>query len=94
MINALTFDIEDYFQVSAFEGIVPRTSWDDYPTRVVDNTHRILQLLERHQVHATFFILGWVADRFPQLVREIASTGHELATHGYWHRLVYEQSPQ
>jgi len=93
MINALSFDIEDYFQVSAFESVVCRSEWDKYPSRVVDNTRKIIALLNKHQVQATFFVLGWVADHFPDLVQEISAAGHELATHGYWHRLVYQQTP-
>lgn len=93
ILNALTFDIEDYFQVSAFENHIPRETWDEYPSRLVGNTQRLLALLDRHEVKATFFVLGWVADRFPQLVRDIRDGGHELASHGYWHRLIYNQTP-
>jgi polysaccharide deacetylase family protein (PEP-CTERM system associated) len=91
--NAFTVDVEDYFQVSAFEKHVRRDHWDRWESRVEANTHRILSLLERHGVKATFFILGWVADRHPRLVREIHDCGHEVGSHGYWHRLVYELSP-
>jgi polysaccharide deacetylase family protein (PEP-CTERM system associated) len=92
--NAFTVDVEDYFQVSAFEHCVPRDAWDRHEHRVVANTHRILQLLDRHQTQATFFVLGWVAERYPQLVRAIHACGHEIGSHGYWHRLIYEQSPE
>ena len=92
-INALTIDVEDYFQVSAFESEIDRTTWDKYECRVVSNTHQILRLLQERGIKATFFVLGWVADRFPDLVRDIHSDGHEVASHGYWHRLVYQQTP-
>jgi polysaccharide deacetylase family protein (PEP-CTERM system associated) len=91
--NAFTVDVEDYYQVSAFEKHVPRGDWDRWESRVEANTHRILRLLERHGVKATFFVLGWVADRYPRLVREIHGCGHEVGSHGYWHRLIYELSP-
>jgi len=93
MQNAFTVDVEDYFQVSAFEKNIARESWDDYPHHVVENTVRILDLLAEKEVTGTFFILGWVADRYPDLVRKIADVGHELASHSYWHRLVYELTP-
>lgn len=93
LLNAFTVDVEDYFQVSAFERGVARTSWADFDSRVVANTQRTLSLLAEKNVHGTFFILGWVAQRFPSLVREIASAGHELGSHSYWHRLVYTQTP-
>ena len=94
MLNALTIDVEEHFQVLNFEGVVRRADWDRYPSRVVDNTRRILRLLAAHNVHATFFVLGWVADRQPALVREILDAGHEVGTHGYWHELIYRQTPQ
>lgn len=93
MRNALTIDVEDYYHVSGFERGIPRSAWDDYPSRVVDNTQRLLDRLERHSVRATFFVLGWVAERFPELVRRIDRAGHELASHSFWHRLVYELTP-
>jgi polysaccharide deacetylase family protein (PEP-CTERM system associated) len=92
--NALTIDVEEYFQVHAFETVVDRSDWDRYPRRVVLNTRRILHLLAAYDVRATFFVLGWVADRCPDLVKEIATSGHEIATHGYWHELVYRQTPE
>lgn len=92
--NALTIDVEEHFQVHAFEKVVKRADWDHYPSRVVANTRRVLRLLAAHDVQATFFVLGWVADRYPDLVKEIADGGHEIATHGYWHELVYRQTPQ
>ena len=93
MLNALTFDIEDYFQVHAFEGVIPRETWPAIPTRVVENTQRILELLREYETRATFFILGWVAERYPEIVREIAADGHELASHGYAHESVFELTP-
>jgi polysaccharide deacetylase family protein (PEP-CTERM system associated) len=92
MLNALTIDVEEHFQVHAFETVIDRADWDRYPSRVGDNTRRILRLLAEHDVRATFFVLGWVADRHPDLVREIAAAGHEIGTHGYWHELIYRQT--
>lgn len=94
MLNALTFDVEDYFQVESFKGVVSSSDWDTYPSRVVENTRRILRILKEYQIQATFFILGWIADRHPALVGEIAAEGHEIATHGYWHQLIYRQTPE
>ncbi|HXW00029.1 MAG TPA: XrtA system polysaccharide deacetylase [Anaerolineae bacterium] len=93
ILNALTIDVEEHFQVHAFETVVDRSAWDRYPSRVVANTQRILRLLAEYDVQATFFVLGWVADRYPDLVKEIAMRGHEVATHGYWHELIYRQTP-
>jgi polysaccharide deacetylase family protein (PEP-CTERM system associated) len=92
MLNALTVDVEDYFQVSAFDGVVPRSHWDRFERRVVANTHRLLDLFDAAGVHATFFVLGWVSEREPALVRAIADGGHEIGSHGYGHRLLYEQN--
>lgn len=92
-INAFTVDVEDYYHVSAFEQQIDRAHWDRYESRVVANTLRILKLLGRHDVRATFFVLGWVAERFPDLVRRIQAGGHEIGSHGYWHRLIYRMSP-
>ncbi len=94
IINAMSVDVEDYFQVSAFEGHIDRASWDRIPCRVEANTGRILDLLDRHDVRATFFTLGWIAERFPSLVRRIVASGHELASHGYDHTRVTQQSPE
>jgi polysaccharide deacetylase family protein (PEP-CTERM system associated) len=91
--NAMTVDVEDYFQVSAFEAQVSRERWNDFESRVCRNTDRLLELFADHDVTATFFVLGWVADRYPDLVRRIAAAGHEIGSHGYWHRLTYEMSP-
>ena len=94
MVNVLTVDVEDYFQVHAFESVVRRSDWPRFESRVSGNTERVLGLLRDLSVKATFFILGWVAERYPGVVRAIDSDGHELATHGYGHELVYRQSPQ
>ena len=83
--NALTIDVEDYFQVSAFAPYIQRSEWDTRECRVEANVDRLLQLLDAHSVQATFFTLGWVAERYPQLVRRIVEGGHELASHGYGH---------
>jgi polysaccharide deacetylase family protein (PEP-CTERM system associated) len=87
-INMLSIDVEDYFQVSAFEDISPPDKWDDFESRVVANTERILQVLESADVRATFFVLGWVAKRYPNLVRKIAAADHEVASHGYGHQRI------
>jgi polysaccharide deacetylase family protein (PEP-CTERM system associated) len=91
-LNAFTVDVEDYFQVSAFENFVSRATWDDLPSRVVANTRRLLALLDGHDVRGTFFVLGWVARKYPALVREIQTAGHEIGSHSYWHRLIYTQT--
>jgi polysaccharide deacetylase family protein (PEP-CTERM system associated) len=85
IINALTIDVEDYFQVSAFAPHVARSGWGERECRVERNVERILQMLERHRTHATFFALGWIAERYPELIQRIVQQGHELASHGYGH---------
>ena len=92
--NALTIDVEDYFQVSAFRRLVPYAKWDHMKSRVERNTYKVLELLEESHLHATFFVLGWVAERYPSLVRAIQAAGHELGCHSYAHRLVYELTPE
>jgi polysaccharide deacetylase family protein (PEP-CTERM system associated) len=94
VLNALTIDVEDYYQVSAFEHCVDRARWGEFEPRVALGTQRILDILDRAGVRATFFVLGWVADRQPALVRAIHAAGHEIASHGYWHRLIYRQKPE
>ncbi|TWT55870.1 XrtA system polysaccharide deacetylase [Allorhodopirellula solitaria] len=94
LCHALSVDVEDYFQVSAFEGRVSRKTWETYECRVEANTDRMLSLFDQCQVRGTFFILGWVAERYPGLVSRIAQSGHEIASHGYWHRLVYDLTPE
>jgi len=91
--NVLTVDVEEYFHPNAMDGVVDPSCWDGLPKRVEHNTHRVLDLLSEHDVHATFFVLGWVAERLPHLVTEIARRGHEVACHGYAHRLVYRLGP-
>jgi len=91
--NALTVDVEDYFHVSALAGSIALSDWDAIPLRVEDNTRRLMDLFENHGIQATFFVLGWVADRCRDLIREIADRGHEVACHGYSHQLVYNQTP-
>ena len=92
IVNALTIDVEDYFQVSAFESHIPRSDWDRLPCRVEANIDRILQMLDARRTHATFFTLGWIAQRYPDMVRRIADAGHELASHGTEHRRATDQS--
>jgi polysaccharide deacetylase family protein (PEP-CTERM system associated)/exopolysaccharide biosynthesis polyprenyl glycosylphosphotransferase len=91
---ALSVDVEDYFQVAAFRNAVRFEQWDEMPSRVVQNTGKVLDLLAKRDVHGTFFILGWVAEKFPNLVRLIQSAGHELACHSYRHRFVYDLTPE
>jgi polysaccharide deacetylase family protein (PEP-CTERM system associated) len=93
MLNALSFDVEDYFQVAALAEVVDRSSWETMPRRVERNTELLLEILASSNTRATFFVLGWVAEREPLLVRRVAAAGHEVACHGYSHRLIYEQSP-
>ena len=92
IVNSLTVDVEDFFQVSAFEKSVNRSDWDRFPLRVEKNTRRLLELFDTHSVKATFFVLGWIANKVPNLVLEIADAGHEIACHGYSHKLIYNQS--
>lgn len=94
LAGAFTVDVEDYFQVTAFEGHISRDSWPDYESRVVGSTQKTLDLLARHGVRGTFFILGWVAEHYPQLVRDIHRAGHEIASHSHWHRLVYQMTAE
>ena len=94
MRNALTIDVEDYFQVSALAPYIPRSDWDGREARVEQNVERILVILEEYATRATFFTLGWIAERHPQLVRRIVAGGHELASHGFGHQRASEQSPE
>lgn len=91
--NAMTVDVEDWFQVSAFEGHIQRDDWHTFSPRVEANTRRVLELFAEFDVCATFFVLGWVAERFPGLVRDIVAGGHELASHGWCHVRVTQQTP-
>ncbi len=90
--NAMSVDVEDYFQVSAMEPRIPRATWDDFPCRVEDNVARILDLFDRHRTRATFFTLGWIARRYPAMLRRIVEAGHELASHGMAHVRISAQS--
>lgn len=92
--NALTIDVEDYFQVSAFAPYIPRTDWPLRECRIERNMDCILEMLDHHGVHATFFTLGWIAERYPQIVRKIVAGGHELASHGYGHERASDQSEE
>lgn len=88
-IHILSVDVEDYFMVEAFANSVTKSSWADRPSRVVESTKRTLDLFDRYHVKGTFFFVGWVAEKFPDLVRDVSARGHELACHSYWHRPVY-----
>jgi len=93
-LNALTVDVEDYFQVSSLAPHFPRSSWEDVPCRIERNMNRILDLFDECEARATFFTLGWIAERYPLVVREIAARGHELASHGYNHQRASTQTPE
>lgn len=92
--NVMTVDVEDYFHVSAFDGVFNQSDWDSLPQRVEKNTRQLLNLFEEKNVKSTFFVLGWVAERFPNLIKEIVAQGHELASHGYWHKRATHMSPE
>ena len=91
--HIFSVDVEDYFQVVAFEGVVDRAQWGRYPSRVEANTDRLLELLDGRGIRGTFFTLGWVAMKFPALIRRIVGHGHEVASHGQWHRRVTRMTP-
>ncbi|MFH1023643.1 MAG: XrtA system polysaccharide deacetylase [Planctomycetota bacterium] len=91
--NALTFDIEEYFHAHNLEGVVSRGDWEGLPGRAAEHTRLILRLLREHGVRATFFVLGWVAERHPDVVREIVGEGHEVGSHGHEHRPLCRQRP-
>lgn len=92
--NVFTVDVEDYFHVAAFSKCVSRSDWDSFESRVVRNTDVILEMLDRYQIKATFFVLGWVCERNVELVKKIHSKGHEIASHGYSHEMVFNQTPE
>lgn len=94
IVNAMTIDVEDYFQVSGFEHLVSRDSWDKFESRVTRNTQRLLDIFAESGVRGTFFVLGWVAEKYPAIVKAIHDAGHELASHGYGHRLIYTTSAE
>ena len=91
--NVISVDVEDYFHAESFSDVVERSRWDSYESRVEGNTRRILDLFADQGIRATFFTVGWVAEKFPGLVRDIVTAGHELACHSYWHRLIYKLDP-
>jgi polysaccharide deacetylase family protein (PEP-CTERM system associated) len=91
--HILSVDVEDYYMVEAFAGTVPLTTWENWPSRVVSNTRRVLDLFDKYNAKGTFFFVGWVAEKFPELVRDVHARGHELACHSYWHRAVYSLTP-
>lgn len=93
MINALSIDLEDWFCANNFDHIIKREDWSKYETKIVANTRRILKLLNKNKIEATFFVLGWIAERFPFLIEEIQQDGHEIATHGYFHQKITEITP-
>ncbi len=93
-MSAMTVDLEDYFQVSAFESYSKRDQWQQFECRVEANTHKLLSLFEQHQMRGTFFVLGWIAERYPSLIQEITKAGHEIASHGYDHQRVHNLSQQ
>jgi polysaccharide deacetylase family protein (PEP-CTERM system associated) len=93
MQNLLTIDVEDWFHTSALEPYISPESWENLESRVVSTVRKLLEILETHKTSATFFILGWVAERYPELVREIDALGHEICSHGYRHRLIYNLTP-
>lgn len=92
--NYLTIDVEDYFQVSAFEDVIKPGDWGSMEQRVEGSTEKILTMLAEHKIKATFFIVGWIADKFPHLVQTIHKHGHVIGCHSYWHRKIYDLSPE
>lgn len=94
MLNAITVDVEDYFHSDGVAPVVPREFWEHMPSRVEQNTERLLELFARHNVRGTFFFLGWVAEHYPNLVALVHELGHELGCHSYWHRPVFWVSPE
>ena len=94
LVNAITIDVEDYYHVTAFEKLAPPGTWDRFESRVVASTERVLRIFDDANVRGTFFVLGWVAERFPALVRTIHRAGHEVGCHSYWHRRIYTLTPE
>jgi polysaccharide deacetylase family protein (PEP-CTERM system associated) len=90
--NAISVDVEDYFQTEAMSTVAPRANWDSFPPHVEANTCALFELFARYDIHVTFFFLGWVAERFPQLVRQAHELGHEVGCHSYWHHPVFRMS--
>src|SRR5205085_6427025 len=91
--HVLTVALEDYFQVGAFNRLIQHGQWYRFETRLEKNTERTLELLDRYQIKATFFVLGWIADRYPELIRKVAERGHEIASKGYYHRNALQLAP-
>ena len=94
MVNILTVDVEDYFQVENFKKVIKFSEWEKYESRVEKNTEKILEILAEKNVKATFFVVGWIAERFPHLIKRIHNEGHKIASHTYKHQLIYTQTPQ
>lgn len=94
MVNILSVDVEDYFHPTELQPFAPLSAWDQLPSRVEASTRRTLDVLARHDARATFFVLGWVAERFPALIRQIAGAGHEIGCHSYAHQLVFDMTPE
>jgi polysaccharide deacetylase family protein (PEP-CTERM system associated) len=94
ILNGLSFDVEDWFQVENLKEVISCNDWNCCELRVIQNTRRILRVLSKHQTRATFFILGWVGEKCPGLIKEIAAEGHEIASHGYGHELIYKLTPE
>lgn len=94
MQNYLTIDVEDYFQVAAFSDIVAPMNWDAMEQRVHNSITPILQLLKKHDIYATFFVVGWIAEKHPDIVRAIMADGHDIGCHSYWHRNIYDLTPE
>lgn len=92
--NMLTVDVEEHYQVSAFNNAIDRSDWSKQESRVEKNSHNLLELFDKHNVKATFFVLGMVAERYSKLVTDIQAQGHEIACHGYSHKLIYTQTPE
>ncbi len=92
-VNGMSVDVEEHFHVQAFSDVIHRDSWQDHPRRAADNTARILDIFAQHSVQATFFVLGWLAEREPGMVKAIVAAGHELASHGFDHTPAFHQSP-
>ena len=94
LANAISVDVEDYFQTEAMSGVAPRANWDSFPARVEANTCALFELFARYDTRATFFFLGWIAERFPQLVRQAHQLGHEVGCHSYWHHPVFRMTAE
>jgi len=92
--NAISVDVEDYFHTEAMSAVAPRENWDKFPAHIEANTSVLFELFAQYNVHATFFFLGWVAERFPQLVRQAHELGHEVGCHSYWHHPVFRMSAE